>query len=290
MILVTGATGQIGGLVARRLTADGVPYRALVRDRLRAAWLRSAPGVELAVADARRGGLPAVMDGVEVLVLVPPYETYMHEFEQRMVTAARTAGVRRVVRLSAIGVDLEDPSDTLRLHAQGEQLLERSGHGFTHVRANAFHQNLIGFLPLLLHRSVLPGFNGHAPVASVDARDVAEAMAVCAVDAAHDRATYELTGPEALTWPDVAEALSAVLGRPVPYEEVPPAQLRRLLVGQRWEQFPVSEWISIFEGAFYADGHGGQVTDHVERLTGRPARSFADYATGLLPRARSRAA
>jgi uncharacterized protein YbjT (DUF2867 family) len=282
-IAVTGATGQVGSLIARALVARGLPFRALARDPLRAAWLRDQAGVELTIASSEAPrALRAALAGVEVLILIPPFEAYMEAYEQVMLEAAVAAGVKRVVRLSGVGAALDAESRALRMHRQGEIALAGCGLGWANLRANAFHQNAAWLMQWMLSSEAIYGTDLEQPVGWVDARDVADCLIACALSAGTAE-EHELSGPEALTWPEFATALGAAVGWPVHYRTMSRSRLRREMIASRWEAWPANEWIAMFDGAYFASGVGGRVTGAVASLTGREPRSFEDYAKALLP-------
>lgn len=283
-IAVTGATGQVGSLVARALIRRDVPLRALVRDPLRAAWLRNQPLVDLAVASSTDPeALASALAEIEVLILIPPFESYMPAFEEALRDAAITAGVRRVVRLSGVGASEQAESRTLRMHRRGEIALAESGLDWKNLRANAFHQNAAWLMQWVLSSNEIYGTDLREPVAWVDARDVADCLVACAADEVDGR-EFELSGPESLTWQELARGLGGAVGLPVDYVPLGRPALRRLMIASRWESWPANEWITMFDGEHFKSGSGARVTDAVAELTGRQPLAFAEYATALLPR------
>ena len=200
MLLLTGATGKVGRPLAEMLGARGVPFRALVRSLDRAAPLRDA-GAELVEGDlARPDTLARAFDGVDRLFLLTAPAEEMVALQHNAIEAARAAGVRHVVKLSAVGAGPGDPVPVrvARWHAEIEGALRASGMAWTMIRPHGFMQNTFAFAPSVAAegRFYAPD-TGRYPV--VDARDVAAVAAAALTGGAHEGAEYEVTGPERLS-------------------------------------------------------------------------------------------
>ena len=144
MILVTGATGRTGGALVRRLSAAGVPVRALARNASRAEGLSALPQVEIVKGDmARPATLDPALRDVDRAMLISSADPTMLEVQSNFIDAAATAGVKHVVKLSGIIPDLDSPFRFARMHGEIERRLEASGMAFTHLRAGEFMQALL---------------------------------------------------------------------------------------------------------------------------------------------------
>lgn len=270
---ITGATGNIGGRVARLLAARGVPMRLVVRDPARAPQL---PGAE--VATASYGDAAAVrraLAGLETVLFVSGSESATRVEEHRtFVDAAADAGVGHLVYLSFFGAA---PDATFRLardHYATEQHIEAagraSGMAWTHLRDNLY----LDFLPRMVGEDgVIRGPAGSGRVAGVAQDDVAEAAVSVLLDpGGHAGATYDLTGPEAFTLAEAAEVLTECLGRTVTFhdETLEEAFASRASYGA--PEWQVEAWVSTYTAI--AAGELDGVSGDVERLTGHPARSL----------------
>ncbi|MEZ5098950.1 MAG: NAD(P)H-binding protein [Thermoleophilia bacterium] len=276
MILVTGATGKVGGEVARLLLADGAPVRALARSAERAAPL-AALGAEVAVGDlGRPGTLGPACAGVDALVLVPPDEEHMDVLQRNAVEAAAVAGVERIVKLSLVEPDLGSRSRIVRWHASGERDVEASGLRFTHVRANSFLQNLLWLAPAIRERGAFESCMGDRRMAWVDTRDVASTIVAVLARDDLDGQAVDATGPEALAYGEIAARIDRVVGTPCRYVDLAPAVLEARLRGEGWPAWLAEEVALVYGDAAY-DPRVADVTDVVERLTGRPPRSLDDF-------------
>jgi NAD(P)H dehydrogenase (quinone) len=271
MIGVTGATGRLGGRVARRLAAAGVEQRLLVRDPARAPQL---PGSSVAQAsfddaDAVRAGL----DGVSVLLMVSAAESE-DRLDQHLtfVDAAAAAGVEQIVYTSFYGAAPDCTFTLGRDHYATEQRIRASGVGFTFLRDNFYAD----FMPALAGPDgVIRGPAGDGRVAAVAVDDVADvATAVLLDPAPHAGGTYGLTGPESLTLDEVAAVVSTGLGRPITYYPESQAEAYASRASYGAPDWQVDAWVSTYTAI--AEGEVAAVTDDVPRLAGHPATSLAE--------------
>lgn len=281
MILVTGATGKTGSEVVRQLRARGAAVRALVRDRARGEALLPA-GVALAEGDlASPETLDAALLGVERLFLLSPSEPGAVELQVSTIEAAQRAGVRRVVKLSALRAHEASPVGLLRDHRAIEQRLEVSGLPFTIVRPHTFMQNLLAFAATIGGGGKLYGSAGEGRVGFVDVRDIAAVAAAVLTEDGHEGRTYDVTGPQALSYSEVAERLSAAIGCPVTYVDLPPAAFRRGLIGAG-----VPEWLAdnlVALDQTFREDRGDVVTDVVRSVGKAEPRSVDQFAREFAP-------
>jgi uncharacterized protein YbjT (DUF2867 family) len=185
--------------------------------------------------------------------------------------------VRLVVRSSIMGADADSDAEFVDAHVVSDRYLEHSGLDYVVLRPNLFQQNIPeSTIPTIDSNGNFYLNAGDARISMTDTRDVAAVASVVLTQPGHAGAHYEVTGPEALSYADVAERLSAVMGRPIYYVNVPDEAARQALLG-----FGLNDW---FVGALvglYQDyrrsgqsGYASRVTDTVERVTGQPARSL----------------
>jgi uncharacterized protein YbjT (DUF2867 family) len=271
-VMVTGATGQIGGAVSAALARDGVPFAVLVRDASR---LAPGLGAEIRVANYRHAAqLERALAGMRKLLLIVPDEGV--ELALAVVDAAVRAGVQEVVRISAIGASAGSKSELLRNHAAGEAHLEHSGLRYTHLRCNSFFQNVVWFRPWIEARGEFYWCGADAPVAWVDARDVARAAAAALTGDGHAGAAYDVTGPAAITWSDMAVDFSAALLRPVRAVQVTPEEMVERAETAGWGSWMSREWVNMFTGE-YAQPVAARVSTDVRALTGTAPTSFGAF-------------
>ncbi|MFF1307140.1 NAD(P)H-binding protein [Streptomyces sp. NPDC058307] len=274
MILVTGATGTIGSDVVRRLVARGEKVRALTRDP---GGAQLPPGVE-AVRGHHRDldSVAAAMAGADAAFLVGVFGPEDADSDGGMVRAARAAGVRRVVKLSAISAG--DPRTGLGgiAHGHGEEAVRESGLEWVILRPSAFASNTLSWAEAIRSGEPAPNMLGVGRQGVVDPRDVAEVAVAALVDAGHVGRTYTLTGPETLSPQDQAAVLGEVLGGRVELRDLTPPQTRELLVASGWSEQAAQGLLRSVR--FVAEGGNAVVTGDVEEVLGRPARTYREWA------------
>ncbi|MCA2217741.1 SDR family oxidoreductase [Jidongwangia harbinensis] len=271
LIVVTGATGQLGGRVGRRLAAAGAALRLVVRDPGRAPDL---PGAEVAVAEY--GDPEAVrraLSGADVVLMVSASESPDRVSRHRtFVDAAAAAGIGHLVYTSFAGAAPDATFTLARDHAATEDRIRATGLPFTVLRDNLYAD----FLTFLVGEDgVIRGPAGDGRAAVVAQDDIADAAAAVLRDpAGHAGRTYDLTGPEALTFTEIAATVSEVTGRPVRFhhETVEEAYASRLRYdAPDWQ---VDAWVSTYTAV--AAGELALVSPAVEQLTGHPATPLAE--------------
>lgn len=277
MILVTGATGNVGGALLAQLAQRGVATRALVRRPERADTLRGYD-VDIAVGDYDDpASLPKALDGVERVFVAAPASEVLASQEGAMLDAAAAAGVSQVVLLTAAGVDAPGPSP-VRLLRGHQAVVRRAGEldlPATVLAPNGFMQNFLRNAGQAQAEGVLAGPLGAAAVSYVDVRDVAAVAAHVLTSDGHEGATYTITGPEALTMEQVAERMSAVAEREVRYVDVPVDDARAGMLASGAPPWLTEGLIELYD--VYKAGHAAAVTDEVQKATGHPARSLDTF-------------
>ncbi len=275
MILITGATGRVGGATLKQLSARGVSVRALVRNAEKAALVAN-PQVETVIGDlGQPQSLDAALDGITAALLVSPLDPHQVELQGNFIAAAKRAGRAHVVKISGLGTALDSAVRSGRWHAQTEKQLEDSGLPFTHLRPPFFMQNILRFAPTIRSSGEFTGSLDQGKVAMIDVADIAAVTATTLTTTAHIGKAYMLTGPEALSYGDVAERLARILGRTVTYKNVPLTVMRDRLVASGMPAWHVDVQVD-FSTALSA-GHASTVTSTVEAVTGRPARTLEQF-------------
>jgi uncharacterized protein YbjT (DUF2867 family) len=277
MILVTGATGLNGSEVVRRLSAKGIPSRALTRNLAKAQSLASLPHVEVVEGDmAHPESLTAALRGVERAMLISSSDPAMLDVQSSFIDAARKAGVKHVVKLSGIIPELDSPFRFARMHAEIEKRLEASGVAYTHLRAGEFMPSYFRQVPSIVAKGILALPMGDARIASIDIGDVAEvAIAVLTTDG-HEGKIYPLTGPEALSMAEVAEKLSAATGKPIRYVDVPPEDARQARLAAGLPPFLAEGLDELF--AERRKGKESRVWPTIEEVFGWRPTTFDEFA------------
>jgi len=279
MILITGATGNIGSALLEQYRAKGAPsggVRALTRGADKVAELR-AGGVEAAIGDFDHPDtLPAALEGVDAALLNSGGDPRQAEGQNAFIDAAKRAGVRRIVKISALGASADSPIVFGRWHAETEAYLKASGLEWTILQPSGFMQNLLQDAPGIAATGTLYAPAGDGRVGWIDVRDIAAVAAVALSDGGHTGQTYPLTGAQALSWAEVAQALSTATGKEVRYQDVPPEAFGATLRGHGVPEFLVGALLSLY--AVYRAGYAATVTDDVRRVTGSAPRTLAQFA------------
>ncbi|OPG05767.1 NAD(P)-dependent oxidoreductase [Streptomyces sp. GKU 895] len=270
-VVVTGATGRLGGRVARLLAGRGAVQRLLVRSAERAPSLSGATAVQAEYADHQ--AVVRGLDGVATVFMVSASESADRLAEHKtFVDAAVEAGVRHLVYVSFFGAAPDATFTLARDHFHTEEHIRATGLAYTFLRDNLYAD----FVPALVGEDgVVRGPAGEGRAAFVAQDDIAEAAAaILARPDDHAGAVYDLTGPESLSLAEAAAILTEVRGRTVTYhpETVEEAYASRASYGApSWQ---VDAWVSTYTAI--AAGELAGVSDAVPRLTGRPATALAD--------------
>ncbi|WP_418960785.1 NAD(P)H-binding protein [Streptomyces tritici] len=279
MILVTGATGNVGAEVVRALVRAGEPVRALVRRPSGSSGPAGSAdpagrpaAVEEAVGDLDRPDtLEPALDGVRGVFLLPGYRD-MDGLLARM----RGAGVERVVLLSSLATVASDTDNVLsRYMIDSERAVRDSGLAWTFLRPNAFMSNALRWLPQLRAGATVRDSFGTVPVASVDPYDIAAVAVRALLDHGHAGRVHPLSGPEPLLPAQRLEVLGDVLGRELRFRALSDEEGRAEMAASGVPEPYIHAFFR-----FYGDGtlDESRVYPTVEEVTGTPPRSFRDWA------------
>ncbi len=246
------------------------------------ARLRLPDGALIDVVQAdfeRADSLHSAVAGVDsvFLLTVPSPAGSVAEYDLAMIQAARAYGVRKVVKLSAIGGKADD-ADNLPSprHRAGEQALVASGLTWSALRPSSFASNTLSWADAIRAGNPVPNMTGTGAQGVVDPRDVAAVAVEALLTDAHDGAAHTLTGPELLSVPDQVAQLAAELGRTVTTVDVPPHAVRQQLVRAGFDPSIADSAVDGYQ--LVRDGGNAVITDDVDRILGHPARAFRAWA------------
>jgi uncharacterized protein YbjT (DUF2867 family) len=269
MILVTGATGNVGAELVRTLAAAGEPVRALVRDDARRAALPQE--VESVTGDLNRPEtLGPALDGVRGVHLLSGYAGLPDALERM-----RAAGVEHVTLQSSSAVPGGDTTNAVaRYHIESEAAVRASGLDWTFLQPDSFMSNTLDWAGQLKTGDVVKAPFADVRVATIDPLDVAAVAAVALTQPGHAGRSYRLSGPESLLPADRVAILAKVLGRDLRFEAQPNDEAR----AEMSAAMP-AEYVDAFF-RFFVDGtlDESEVLPTVEEVTGRPPRTFAQWA------------
>jgi uncharacterized protein YbjT (DUF2867 family) len=272
-IAVAGASGTVGRRLTGLLSAEH-EVRSLTRSPEQAARV----GVQgrLVQADfGRPAGLGRVLEGADAL-FVATFDPVDPCHDEHLAAAAAEAGVRHVVKLSALAVADTGARDLVtRWQRECEQIWQDSGLGWTFLRARAFMSNCLGWAGAVRAGEPVRTLYGDAPNACVDPADISEVAAHALTGPGHRGRAYALTGPRAVSARQQVECLAGMLRRPLGHEELTEEDALA-----RWRaRYPESVARALLESARrQAAGAKAAVTEDVQRVTGRPAATFEAWA------------
>lgn len=274
MILLTGITGKTGSVAARAL-AGKVPLRAITRNEARAAEIK-AMGIEPVIGDANDPAFVAkAAAGASKALLVLNNSAKQATIEKNFIDATKAAGVKHIVKMSSTEAVPGTKNSIPAGHVAVEEHLKASGLTWTLIKPNFYMQNLLGSARTIKANGTFAMPCGNGTTAMIDARDVGAAVAVVLSGSGHENQTYELTGPEVLTFTQAADKFSAALGKPVTYVDQPMAEYKAMLGKFLTDQWHLNAVCELFQEI--AEGGLNRTTDTFRKLTGRPPISLAQF-------------
>lgn len=276
MICVTGASGTVGREVVKQLQSSGAAFRAAVSSSSSAEAAR-ARGLDAVICDYHQvETVRAALHGCDTLFLLGANLPDQTELEIGVVETAKTTGVQHIVKLSVMGAPDESYS-LAHVHRPVEKAIEASGLGWTFLRPNSYMQNVVTFMkPTIQLDSMFYTASADARISHVDARDIA-AVAAQALTAPeqHRGQAYVLTGPEALTYDELAATISSALGRPITHVSLPAEDLRAGMLAEGLPE-PLADRLLDLE-RYFREGKASLISSDIARVTGQPARPLTDY-------------
>lgn len=280
MILVTGAGGQIGRMLLRFLIANEAPARAFVRNE------KSLKGaipnlLEIAVGDLNDpASIDAAMAGIDTVFLMGEDSPQLVKQHDNVIQSALAHGVKRVVKLSRFGANEGAPVLFYRWQAEAEKHLEESGMDLTFIRPHLYMQNLLTFAKDIRETGHFKAPMGKRAFSMVDARDVAEGCARALIEDGHEGKVYTLTGPDAVTYDEVADLLSNLLKKPVTYDMIKQRDYYDLLLAQGMPEWKANDVAQI--SAAYVGHSNSDLSDDLAWLIDHEPRSIHHFLNDYL--------
>lgn len=276
-VLVLGATGNVGPHVVSELTSLGADPRVLVRDAARARTMLG-DNVDVVAGDVT---IPTVLtsaiDGVDSVFLLSPHSFAMADLQLGVIRALRRTGIR-IVKLSGTSSAITpDGPYACREHWEIERVLQDSGQPFVILRPNSFMQVLVGQLMMSALRATGTVVNpiGTAGISLIDARDVGAVAAGVLTRHDWDGQTLALTGPRPVSYPELAQLVSARSGAPATVVDVTLDQVRTSLLGRGMADWEADHFREMYE--LFKDGESEFVTDAVREVTGACPRTIEAF-------------
>ncbi len=272
-ILVTGATGNTGSGLVEALKEKGADVRTFVRDESKAQSLKEM-GTEVVVGDLDNPEtLEAAVKGVDKIALITWNGPTAFQQALNVIEAARQADSPHIVRHSGWG---PEKSRIITQHQQVEEALQSSGLPWTILKPTFFMQNTMMGAQTIGSEGMLYMPMKDGRIGMIDIRDIVDAAVEALTGSGHEGKTYILTGPASISFHDIADTFSKVLGKEVKYIPVPYEAGRESMVGMGVPEWIADGFAELFEG--FSENWADQVKDSVQVLTGHPGRSFEQFA------------
>jgi uncharacterized protein YbjT (DUF2867 family) len=281
-ILVTGATGTVGSEVVNQLSniKSDFKIKAAVRSVENAKKVKG-DGIEVIQADYNKPEtLRETLRDIDRLFIVPPESPNAIEQASNVIDEVKKSEIKHVVKLSALGADVESIVSSLRLHRQTEKIIEEAGIPFTFLRPAEFMQNFVNWYgPTIRSDNAFYLPAGNPKVSFVDVRDIAAVAVKVLTDdgnGRHKGKVYTITGPEILSYHQAAEILSEATGKKIRYINVPEEEYRQEMkdsgIGDWW----INVIMEVYQ--FYKSRIQEQISTAVEEVTGKKPITFAQFA------------
>lgn len=279
-ILVTGATGTVGREVVKQLSMiDGdIRVRAGVHSIIKGENLKRLPGVEIVEMDFEdKDSLHAAFTHADKVFLITPFDKDQVHMAKTLVDEAKKAGVKHIVKLSAMGADSEPGIQLGRWHREIEQYIEDSGISYTFLRPSSFMQNFVNYnAESIKHDGKIYMPTGTGKIGYIDVRDIAAVGVEALTGEGHEGQIYELTGPEAISNGEAAQILSEVTGKKVEFVDVPGDAARKSMTEHGTPEWMADAMMELYD--VYKAGYSNQVFDSVQAVTDRKPHSFRQFA------------
>ena len=279
-ITITGATGNIGQLVVPALLAGGAEVTALVRDAQKAEGLRSQ-GVNIVAGEYTDAeAVQTAIEGSDAILMIAPPNPDAAKQMSGLIAAAKHAGTPHVVRMSAIKAAADAPTENGKLHHESDNELMASGLPYTILRPHFFMQNIWMSIPTIQEHSQMYWGMGHGKLGMIDVRDIADMTVEILLKGSHLAEILNPTGPDSITFSQVAEAISKFLGKEVSYINVTNEQVRKSIIEMGWGEWG-GQVMSDYAKA-WSENWGDFTTDDVEKVTGNKPRSINQFVNEVL--------
>ena len=275
MILLTGATGKTGSATAKALNERGIKFRALIRNEEKREGIESLGGEVIIGSIENKEAVDQSMVDVETALILLPNSENQLRLEKQLVDSAKQAGANRIVKMSSIEATPDATSPIPRLHLESEEYIKQSGLNWTMVKPNFYMQNLLASAATIKDQGKIFLPMGEGKTGMIDTTDVGKVLAKVLSEDGHESMNHEITGPEILSFFEVAEIFTQGLGKQVDYVDVPLAAYKETLGQFLTNQWHLDAVIDLFKGI--ADGGIEEKTDTYSNLMGESPKSLSQF-------------
>jgi uncharacterized protein YbjT (DUF2867 family) len=271
--LVTGATGEVGSRVVEFLLERGERPRVFVRDAQKART-RFGERVNIAVGDlGDAGSLLAALTGIDALLLINSGPEIPRR-DELAANVAKAAGVRHLLKLSSM--DAKQDVGTGAWHARGEAAIRCSGITFTFVQPTGFMANALFWAASIKAGGVMRSATGDGKIPFIHTDDIACVATEALTTRKYDGQSLSITGPEALSYAEMAAKIGALIGKPVHFEAIGEEVVRQRMSESGDSEEIIAAHLSIYRAI--REGRLAEVTGNVERVLGRKPIRFDRWA------------
>lgn len=279
-VLITGATGNIASLAIPALVQNGLSVRAFVRNPKKAENMQKL-GVEIFEGDlSNQEALNEAAKGMDAVLSITPAGPDAITQGSAITKAAKQAGVKHLVRLSAIKAAEDAPTENGRSHFQTDKEIIASGIPYTILRPHFYMQNLFMSVPTILEQGAMYWGMGQGKLGLIDVRDIADCFVSLLTNGGHEGKILNPTGASSITFTEAAAIISKGIGKPVNYI---PVSIEA--VGEALISMAQGEWVARLMMDYskaYSQNWGDYTTNDVETITGHKSRSFQQFFDEVL--------
>lgn len=274
-ILVTGATGTIGSHLVKLLQAFGASFKAMVRSKENAQLFKEH-GFSAVIGDFNHpDSLDKAFTGIDSLFLLTSPSPDQVVQQSNALVAAQKAGVQKIVKVSAIGTASNSPVQLFRWHAETEEQIRTSGINHTFLHPQSFMQNFFQYILSIQDQNAFHAPMKDSKVPMIDARDIGMVAAKILSEDGHEGKTYTLTGPEPISYQQIAELFTEQLGRSIQYVDVPVKAAEKAMREMGMPDWLVNDLIAINQATVTQGVVEANQT--IKQITGIAATSFDQF-------------
>lgn len=279
-ILVTGATGTIGSFVCEQLKEVNADFIALVRSEEKAKPLNEK-GISTVIGDfSDVTSLENALAGIDKVFLLSVTSPDSPKLQGNLIKIAKEKGVKHIVKVSALGTSLESKFGIGRYHAMTEKDIRESGIAFTFLQPHSFMHNLIFDSGTIKEQGVIYAPMADGKIGMVDARDIAAVAVKALTEDRHEGKTYVLTGPEAISFYDIANTFTSALGKEIKYVPVTSEVAHKGMLDSGMPEWLADDLTGLNQ--VFAAGKASDISPDVEKVTGRKARSIEEFVNDFV--------